>query len=198
MPPWGPVGLGSGHQPWGWPQFSFPSCKFKVQKSKLGTGRVVMWRLGVSNSYTMEAAFGGSTLGEGPGVLVSVCRCRVGHGTRSCCLFGAPCVPSRREALTLHRAGPHGAGLPPLRHPPRLLRPGPGQGGFSRGTRGAPGASGDADCVPQFQQCLSEVDALLRQRLGRDPGAGGSWSDVSPSELESRYIPAVPRWCWCQ
>lgn len=47
-------------------QFSFPSCKFKVQKSKAGTGRVVMWRLGVSHSYTMEAAFGGSTLGEGP------------------------------------------------------------------------------------------------------------------------------------
>ncbi|XP_064922442.1 cytosolic carboxypeptidase 2 isoform X5 [Columba livia] len=47
-------------------KFSFPSCKFKVQKSKAGTGRVVMWRLGVLHSYTMEAAFGGSTLGEGP------------------------------------------------------------------------------------------------------------------------------------
>ncbi|KAM9190302.1 LOW QUALITY PROTEIN: cytosolic carboxypeptidase 2, partial [Mergus octosetaceus] len=44
-------------------KFSFPSCKFKVQKSKEGTGRVVMWRMGVTNSYTMEAAFGGSTLG---------------------------------------------------------------------------------------------------------------------------------------
>uniref|UniRef100_A0A8C4UIA0 Cytosolic carboxypeptidase 2 n=1 Tax=Falco tinnunculus TaxID=100819 RepID=A0A8C4UIA0_FALTI len=44
-------------------KFSFLSCKFKVQKSKAGTGRVVMWRMGVSNSYTMEAAFGGSTLG---------------------------------------------------------------------------------------------------------------------------------------
>ncbi|XP_040985054.1 cytosolic carboxypeptidase 2 isoform X4 [Aquila chrysaetos chrysaetos] len=44
-------------------KFSFPSCKFKVQKSKAGTGRVIMWRMGVSNSYTMEAAFGGSTLG---------------------------------------------------------------------------------------------------------------------------------------
>ncbi|XP_064922445.1 cytosolic carboxypeptidase 2 isoform X8 [Columba livia] len=44
-------------------KFSFPSCKFKVQKSKAGTGRVVMWRLGVLHSYTMEAAFGGSTLG---------------------------------------------------------------------------------------------------------------------------------------
>uniref|UniRef100_A0A8V5G4A4 Uncharacterized protein n=1 Tax=Melopsittacus undulatus TaxID=13146 RepID=A0A8V5G4A4_MELUD len=43
-------------------KFSFPSCKFKVQKSKAGTGWVVMWCLGVSNSYTLEVAFGGSTL----------------------------------------------------------------------------------------------------------------------------------------
>lgn len=50
--------------PWG-PQFSFSSCKFKVQKSKEGTGRVVMWRMGIANSYTIEVAFGGSTLGEG-------------------------------------------------------------------------------------------------------------------------------------
>ncbi|MEQ2211567.1 Cytosolic carboxypeptidase 2, partial [Xenoophorus captivus] len=34
------------------------------KKSKEGTGRIVMWRLGVKNSYTMEATFGGSTLGE--------------------------------------------------------------------------------------------------------------------------------------
>ena len=45
-------------------QFSFRSCKFRVQKSKEGTGRVVMWRLGVRNSYTMESTFGGSTLGK--------------------------------------------------------------------------------------------------------------------------------------
>lgn len=58
--------------PWGWdptdpgaPQFSFASCKFQVQKRKEGTGRVSMWRLGVSHSYTLEVAFSGSTLGEG-------------------------------------------------------------------------------------------------------------------------------------
>lgn len=44
-------------------KFSFSSCKFKVQKSKEGTGRVVMWRMGIANSYTIEVAFGGSTLG---------------------------------------------------------------------------------------------------------------------------------------
>lgn len=46
------------------PQFSFKSCKFRVQKSKEGTGRIAMWRLGIRNSYTMEATFGGSTLGQ--------------------------------------------------------------------------------------------------------------------------------------
>jgi len=35
-----------------------------VQRSKEGTGRVVMWMMGVPNSYTMEASFGGSTLGS--------------------------------------------------------------------------------------------------------------------------------------
>lgn len=45
-------------------QFSFESCKFKVQRNKEGTGRIVVWMLGVTNSYTMEASFGGSNLGS--------------------------------------------------------------------------------------------------------------------------------------
>ncbi|XP_061678357.1 cytosolic carboxypeptidase 2 [Syngnathoides biaculeatus] len=48
-------------------KFSFKSCKFQVQKSKEGTGRVAMWRLGIKNSYTMEVTFGGSTLGDRKG-----------------------------------------------------------------------------------------------------------------------------------
>ncbi|NXD74406.1 CBPC2 carboxypeptidase, partial [Eolophus roseicapillus] len=119
-------------------KFSFPSCKFKVQRSKLGTGRVVMWRLGVSNSYTMEAAFSGSTLGG-----------RRSHFT----VQDLTALGCHLCDTLLDFCDPHPA---------------------------------------KFQQCLSEVDALLRQRLGRDPGAGGSWSDVSPSEVESRYTPAVP------
>ncbi|XP_074904501.1 cytosolic carboxypeptidase 2 isoform X4 [Buteo buteo] len=77
-------------------KFSFPSCKFKVQKSKAGTGRVVMWRMGVSNSYTMEAAFGGSTLGEGPlpagadGVGCVGGRAGWSPGLGSCRLFPFP------------------------------------------------------------------------------------------------------------
>ncbi|XP_016423776.1 cytosolic carboxypeptidase 2-like [Sinocyclocheilus rhinocerous] len=48
-------------------KFSFRSCKFKMHKSKEGTGRIVMWRLGIRNSYTMESTFGGSTLGDREG-----------------------------------------------------------------------------------------------------------------------------------
>ncbi|XP_072129200.1 cytosolic carboxypeptidase 2-like isoform X2 [Mobula birostris] len=45
-------------------KFSYQSCKFKVQKSKAGTGRVVMWKMGITHSYTMETTFAGSTLGN--------------------------------------------------------------------------------------------------------------------------------------
>lgn len=38
-------------------QFHFDSCKFKIQKSKEGTGRIVMWNMGILNSYTMEVHF---------------------------------------------------------------------------------------------------------------------------------------------
>ncbi|XP_074442615.1 cytosolic carboxypeptidase 2 isoform X2 [Larus michahellis] len=110
-------------------KFSFPSCKFKVQKSKAGTGRVVMWRIGVSNSYTMEVAFGGSTLGR-----------RNSHFT----VEDLKSLGYHLCDTLLDFCDPHPA---------------------------------------KFQQCLSEVDTLLQQRLGREPGSG--WSDVSPSELES-------------
>ncbi|XP_068795329.1 cytosolic carboxypeptidase 3 isoform X3 [Struthio camelus] len=45
-------------------KFSFPDCRFRVQKSKEGTGRVVMWKMGISNSYTLEASVCGSKLGQ--------------------------------------------------------------------------------------------------------------------------------------
>ncbi|XP_064634317.1 cytosolic carboxypeptidase 2-like isoform X2 [Lineus longissimus] len=48
-------------------KFSFEGCKFKMQKSKEGTGRIVMWNLGIMNSYTLEATFAGSTLGKKKG-----------------------------------------------------------------------------------------------------------------------------------
>ncbi|XP_020895449.1 cytosolic carboxypeptidase 2-like [Exaiptasia diaphana] len=45
-------------------KFSYKGCKFKVQKSKEGTGRIVMWNLGIMNSFTMESTFCGSNLGK--------------------------------------------------------------------------------------------------------------------------------------
>lgn len=45
-------------------QFSFENCHFRIQRTKEGTGRVVMWMMGIANSYTMEASFGGSTMGS--------------------------------------------------------------------------------------------------------------------------------------
>ncbi|CAN2387188.1 protein side chain deglutamylation [Pristimantis euphronides] len=45
-------------------KFSFSGSKFKVQKNKQGTGRVVMWKMGIRNSYTLEATFCGSSLGN--------------------------------------------------------------------------------------------------------------------------------------
>lgn len=43
-------------------QFSFEDCKFKIQKNKEGAGRVVMWMMGICNSYTMEASFCGTIM----------------------------------------------------------------------------------------------------------------------------------------
>ncbi|XP_050528383.1 cytosolic carboxypeptidase Nna1-like isoform X2 [Daktulosphaira vitifoliae] len=43
-------------------KFSFEDCNFSVQRSKENTARVVVWLMGVENSYTMEASFCGSSL----------------------------------------------------------------------------------------------------------------------------------------
>ena len=52
--------------------FSFKSSRFVVQKSKEGTGRIVMWReAGIQNSYTVEATFAGSTQGKLNGIQFS-------------------------------------------------------------------------------------------------------------------------------
>lgn len=45
-------------------KFSFKNCQFDSSKSKEGTGRVVIGKMGISNSFTLEASFGGSRLGN--------------------------------------------------------------------------------------------------------------------------------------
>ncbi|KAG5314297.1 NNAD carboxypeptidase, partial [Acromyrmex insinuator] len=53
-------------------KFSFENCKFHVEKMKEGTGRVVVWSMGVQNSYTMEASMGGSKIGSRCGTHFSI------------------------------------------------------------------------------------------------------------------------------
>ncbi|KAJ8411333.1 hypothetical protein AAFF_G00173390 [Aldrovandia affinis] len=47
--------------------FSFQGCRFGVHRSKEATGRVALWRLGVLNSFTLEASFCGSDMGQRKG-----------------------------------------------------------------------------------------------------------------------------------
>ena len=50
------------------PSFSFLDSRFKIQRSKSQTGRVVGWReFGISQSFTMEASFCGPSKGPGAG-----------------------------------------------------------------------------------------------------------------------------------
>ncbi|XP_064369569.1 cytosolic carboxypeptidase 2 [Dromaius novaehollandiae] len=116
-------------------KFSFRSCKFKVQKSKEGTGRIVMWRMGISNSYTMETAFGGSTLGERHSHFSVEDLKSLGH--HICDTLLDFCNPD----------------------------------------------------AAKVQQCLLELDELLKQqlhqKLGCKSGSSGSWSGVSLLDLES-------------
>ena len=45
--------------------FDINSCKFKVEKSKMGTARVVVWKdYEVTNSFTLENSFHGFDYGE--------------------------------------------------------------------------------------------------------------------------------------
>ncbi|KAH7815927.1 putative Zinc carboxypeptidase family protein [Monocercomonoides exilis] len=47
------------------PAFSYDDCDFRVQKSKEGAARVVIWReMGLVNSFTMEASFAGCNTGK--------------------------------------------------------------------------------------------------------------------------------------
>ncbi|EZA59843.1 Cytosolic carboxypeptidase NnaD [Ooceraea biroi] len=53
-------------------KFSFENCKFHVEKGKEGTGRVVVWSMGVQNSYTIEASMGGTKIGSRCGTHFSI------------------------------------------------------------------------------------------------------------------------------
>ena len=46
------------------PLFNLRGCTYKVQKSKEAAARVVVWRMGIVRSYTMEASYCGASLGR--------------------------------------------------------------------------------------------------------------------------------------
>ncbi|CAM1319123.1 AGBL2 (predicted) [Pycnogonum litorale] len=52
--------------------FSYDSCKFNVQRFKEGTGRVTMWKMGITNSYTLETSFCGSSMSKNSGIHFNV------------------------------------------------------------------------------------------------------------------------------
>lgn len=45
-------------------RFNFEDCRFTVTRDKEGTGRIVFKNLGIINSYTLEASYGGSNVGN--------------------------------------------------------------------------------------------------------------------------------------
>ncbi|KAF5302930.1 hypothetical protein FQA39_LY02110 [Lamprigera yunnana] len=45
-------------------KFSYESCQFNFGKRREGTGREVMEKMGISHSFTIEASFGGSKMGD--------------------------------------------------------------------------------------------------------------------------------------
>jgi hypothetical protein len=56
------------------PLFSSADCRFGVEKSKLSTSRVVVWSMGVTCSYTMEATYNGASRGIYDGVQVTTAQ----------------------------------------------------------------------------------------------------------------------------
>lgn len=47
--------------------FSLPGCRFAVERSKLSTSRVVVWKMGVQRSYTLEMTYCGADQGTHAG-----------------------------------------------------------------------------------------------------------------------------------
>ena len=45
-------------------RFNFEDCRFTVTRDKEGTGRIVFKNMGILNSYTLEASYGGSNCGN--------------------------------------------------------------------------------------------------------------------------------------
>ena len=45
-------------------RFNFEDCRFTMTRAKESTGRIVFWNMGITNSFTLEASYGGSNKGH--------------------------------------------------------------------------------------------------------------------------------------
>ena len=45
-------------------RFNFEDCRFTMTRAKEATGRIVFWNMGITNSFTLEASYGGSNKGH--------------------------------------------------------------------------------------------------------------------------------------
>ena len=45
-------------------RFNFEDCRFTITRAKETTGRIVFWNMGITNSFTLEASYGGSNKGQ--------------------------------------------------------------------------------------------------------------------------------------
>ena len=45
-------------------RFNFEDCRFTMTRAKESTGRIVFWNMGITNSFTLEASYGGSSRGH--------------------------------------------------------------------------------------------------------------------------------------
>ena len=45
-------------------RFNFEDCRFTMTRAKESTGRIVFWNMGITNSFTLEASYGGSNRGQ--------------------------------------------------------------------------------------------------------------------------------------
>ncbi|XP_023612360.1 cytosolic carboxypeptidase 2 isoform X2 [Myotis lucifugus] len=152
-------------------KFSFHSCNFKVQKCKEGTGRVVMWRMGILNSYTMESTFGGSTLGNKRDTHFTTEDLK-SLGYHVCDTLLDFCDPDRTKYFS--------------------------EAFMIKENKKGPAYTLSANVpssFPQFMQCLVELKELLQKEiykkfneLGQDTDLERSWNDIPFSDIESSCI----------
>ncbi|XP_053310385.1 cytosolic carboxypeptidase 3-like [Spea bombifrons] len=146
-------------------KFSYVDCKFKVKKSKEGTGRVAVWRMGVNNSYTLESTYCGSTLGKRCGTHFSTKDLEsVGH--HFCTTLLEYCDPKKRaeaeEILKQSKGRRHSSSTRSFLHLPDLDDS--TDESDSSDSDGVPGHQGPANKVMPKKKVLKSVNERIASK----------------------------------